>query len=101
MVTVQINKETRMTADYDSVADVLYVMINRPESVEGDEQPEGIELDYSVKNGMPCGVTVIGYNLYGWAGKTDKLAKIVGDHLAIQPTLISSKITEATATQMH
>lgn len=101
MVTFKINKKTRMTADYDSVADVLYVMVNPPESVEGDGLPEGVELDYSIQSGEPCGVTVIGYNLYGWANRTDKLAKIVADHLAIQPSLISSKITEATTDQIH
>lgn len=95
MVTTRIiNDNARMTADYDSAADVLYVMINAPEPVEGDGLPDGIELDYSLRNGKPCGVTVIGYRQYGWPNKADKLAKIVGKHLTLRPSIISSTLSE-------
>jgi uncharacterized protein YuzE len=96
-----INEQTKMTADYDSLADVLYVMLNAPEQVEGDGKADGIELDYSMKSGKPCGVTVIGYKQYGWHGKVEKLAKIVGEHLTVQPKIVSSIVDELMTAKMH
>lgn len=81
-----------MTADYDRSVDVLYVMLNPPVAVEGDGRPGGVELDYSQKDGSPCGVTVIGYKKNGWPQKVSALASIIGNHLTLKPQVIKSTI---------
>lgn len=82
-------------ADYDRLVDVLYITLGDPTPVEGDGLPRGVELDWALEGGFPCGVTVIGYRRNGWAETAGELAEIVGRHLSLPPELIRIPVEEA------
>jgi hypothetical protein len=70
-----------LTADYDLAADVLYLMRGSLRPVEGTGLAGGVELDYALEDGSPCGVTVIGFRRNGWHERLDELAEIASGHL--------------------
>ena len=47
----QAHSDHRITADYDSLMDVMYVMLNPIVPTEGDGIAGGVELDYSLDAG--------------------------------------------------
>lgn len=74
-----------LRADYDRSVDVLYFFTGEAVPVEGDGLPGGVEIDYSIASGSPCGVTVIGYARNQWPDKLTELANIIAKYLAIDP----------------
>jgi hypothetical protein len=81
-------KPPPLRVDYDRPADVLYIAVGRPVPSEGEGVAPGLQLDYALADGSPCGATVIGYNTYGWPGRVDELARLVGAHLQLQPSQV-------------
>lgn len=84
MVAVR-DKVARMPplVDYDHVADVLYVTLGRPVPAEGEDGPRGTVLRYSLADGSPVGVTVIGFSHNGWERRVDELSRLIAGHLRI------------------
>jgi uncharacterized protein YuzE len=86
----------KLTVDYDPAVDVLYLVLGSPVELEGDGLSGGIELDYSVETGEPCGITVIGYLRNGWAQNIWELAQKASQHLRIDPVQIKLAIERTT-----
>jgi hypothetical protein len=89
-------RQPDVTADYDRAADVLYLMRGSARPVEGTGLPGGLELDYSLEDGSPCGVTVIGYRRNGWHEKADELSEIASGHLTESKGKLVETIKRAT-----
>jgi hypothetical protein len=81
-------------ASYDAPVDVLH-LVRDVVPHEGDGLPDGVELDYALEDGRPCGVKVIGFHKNGWDFKPSQLAKIVSQHLQWNENDISVLIKEA------
>lgn len=64
---------------------------------EGEGSSGGVELDYTLADGLPCGATVIGYRRNGWSERVEELAGIAGKHLAINPRRLAGVIRTAFA----
>ena len=84
-----------VSAQYDPAVDVLYLTLGEPVEFEGDGLPGSVELDYSLQDGSPCGVAVIGFKRNGWSKEVSKLTKIASDHLSIDPTIVRKLIAAA------
>ena len=89
----------RFSADYDRSVDVLYLFLGEPQPVEGDGLPGGMELDYSLKSGALCGITVIGYAKNLWNEKFPELVAIVSERLDVDPVNASQEIERAIISQ--
>lgn len=87
--------QSPIRADYDLRADVLYVTLGPPIECEGDGLDKGIELDYSVSDGKPCGTTVIGFRRNGWQRNMPELARVISQHVHIPEPVISAAIRGA------
>jgi uncharacterized protein YuzE len=85
----------KLKASYDPDADVLYLNLGEPVPIEGDGLPRGVELDYAMEGGQPCGVTVIGYNLNGWNNSMSELAMIAAAHLSVSAERAAGSIASA------
>jgi hypothetical protein len=85
-----------LIADYDRTVDVLYLTLGGRKSVEGTGLPGGVELDYALESGEPCGVTVIGYARNGWADRACDLADVAARHLSVGSAKILTAIRVAT-----
>lgn len=70
-----------IAAIYDRPVDVLHVTVGRPQAYEGDGFPYGVEIDYSVETGQPCGAKVIGFQRNGWHERMPELAHFMAKHL--------------------
>ena len=88
-------KDPKLRVKYDRTVDVLHIHVGAPVASEGDGRQGGIELDYSVENGRPCGAKVIGFTRYGWSNNLGELARIVGNHLSIGTEEVVDAIKEA------
>jgi hypothetical protein len=82
----------RMSVKYDRPVDVLHIVVGEPLAYEGDGRPGGIELDYSIDEGVPCGAKVIGLKKYGWPNRLGELAEILSKHLSIDPSILTRDI---------
>jgi hypothetical protein len=91
------SRSREVIAKYDQDGDVLYVVLGGPAVVEGDGLPNGLELDFSVESGEPCGATVIGYRRNHWQDESDRLAKLIGSHMSVDPSEIVLLIRNATS----
>lgn len=69
-----------VSADYDPDADVLYISLGEPVPAEG-KYVNGVIYRYSMKDGTPCGVTVVSYLSEKWNSKIEELAKLVAEYL--------------------
>jgi hypothetical protein len=88
-------RQPDVTADYDRTADVLYLMRGSLRPVEGTGLAGGVELDYALEDGSPCGVTVIGFRRNGWHERPEELAEIASDHLAESKGKLTKTIKRA------
>ena len=79
-------------AEYDRRVDVLSVRLGGFVDYEGDGLPGGIELDFALGDGAPCGLKVIGFQRNGWIEKIDELKDIASRHLALDPFIIGKSI---------
>ncbi len=86
-----------MTVEYDQPVDVLMVVMGDRMPVEGDGRDGGIELDYSIETGLPCGAKVIGYKKYGWPAHMDALANILAEHLGVSHNYLVEAIESCVA----
>jgi hypothetical protein len=66
---------------YDRPVDVLHLTLGDPQSYEGDGYPGGVEIDYSIDTGEPCGAKVIGFRRNGWDRRVRELATLIASHL--------------------
>ena len=73
-----------IAASYDRPVDVLHVTVGRPQAYEGDGFPRGVEIDYSLKTGKPCGAKVIGFQRNGWHERINELARFMAKHLPVE-----------------
>ena len=96
MVKVMMKEHfsTAIQASYDSPVDVLH-LVRDFVPYEGDGLPGGVELDFSLTDGAPCGVKIIGFHRNGWDRNAAQLAKIVGGHLREDENAISRLINQA------
>lgn len=83
--------------DYDRRADVLYVGRGKRVPAEGEGLPGGIELDYALADGTPCGATVIGYRRNGWPERLEQLTRVVAEHLSVATKRVADAIRTAVA----
>jgi hypothetical protein len=88
-------RQPDVTADYDRATDVLYLMRGSLRPVEGTGLAGGIELDYALEDGSPCGVTVIGFRRNGWHEKPDELAEIASRHFTESKDKLTKTIKRA------
>lgn len=89
--------ESELRVVYDRPVDVLVVMLGKLGPSEGEGHPRGIELDYSLSNGEPCAVKVIGFHRNCWSRNIENLALLIATHLSVDPVDITSAIERATA----
>ena len=87
-------KAPELRAIYDRPVDVLVIIRGKPVPVEGDGRPGGVELDYSLDDGSPHAVKVIGYFRNGWQVRTKQLVSIISDHLVVDPRDVERKLAE-------
>ena len=66
MGAIRRNRLAVVSADYDRRVDVLYIGRGERVPAEGEGLPGGIELDYALADGSPCGATIIGFRRNGW-----------------------------------
>ena len=83
-----------LRVSYDRAVDVLHLAAGEPSAVEGEGLACGVELDFSVDDGRPCGVTVLGYHRHGWSERLADLATIVGRHLSLSPGDVAGAIRQ-------
>jgi len=81
-----------LRASYDRLSDVLYISLGAAVPNEGEGIPNGIELNYALETGNPCGVTIIGYRLYEWPNHLDELGAIIGRHLGVSRLRVEEAI---------
>lgn len=86
----------QLKATYDRTSDILYLSLGDPAPVEGDGLPRGVELDFSMDEGKPCGLTVIGFRKNGWPSSVSELATIVSSHLSVTIEAAQGTIIDAT-----
>lgn len=86
----------RVSINYDQPVDVLHIVVGEPLAYEGDGRPGGIELDYSLDEGTPCGAKVIGLKKYGWPSRLRELAEILSKHLSVDPAILTRDIARHT-----
>jgi uncharacterized protein YuzE len=80
-----------LAVNYDPNADVLYVALGKPVPSITDEDDDGLLVRFAKGSGTPCGVTVIGFASQ-WVNSTDRLARLVGDHLHIAPKAVADAL---------
>ena len=97
MGTLKRHRSAVVKADYDRSVDVLYIGRGERVSAEGEGLPGGVELDYTLADGTPCGATVIGYRRNGWPDRLAELTRIVAGHLSVGPKRIADAIRTAVA----
>lgn len=97
MGALKKDRPATVTADYDRHADVLYIARGRRVPAEGEGLPGGVELDFALADGSPCGATVIGFWRNGWSERLDELASIIGKHLSIDAKRIATAILAVVA----
>jgi hypothetical protein len=87
----------RVSVAYDRHADVLHVTLGDAVPYEGDGRPKGVELDYALKDGSPCGAKVIGFERNGWTekGRLAELASILGRHLSVPAAEVALAVARA------
>ena len=88
-------RQPDVTADYDGAADVLYLMRGSLRPVEGIGLADGVELDYSLEDGSPCGLTVVGFRRNGWHERPNELAELASGHLAESKGKLAKTIKRA------
>lgn len=88
-----MSRKKEFILDYDKIADVMYITLYPPVPSEGEENKHGIEIDYSIENGFPCGMKIIGYKRYGWTRKADTLASCFSNVFK-KPKEFSSRMIE-------
>jgi hypothetical protein len=84
-----------LRASYDRAVDVLHLAAGDPSDVEGEGLPRGVELDFSVEDGRPCGVTIIGFKRNGWSDDLVNLADTVSRHLSLDPPYVIKVIQQS------
>ncbi|MHB1024071.1 MAG: hypothetical protein ACYC0Z_16905 [Acidobacteriaceae bacterium] len=94
MATKEVTERLSPVVDYDCFADVLYISLGRPTPDEGEDQPRGVVLRYSIKDDKHSGVTVVGFRLNHWDRDMYELSKIVGGHLSVDPTNVRRSVEE-------
>lgn len=85
----------KLRASYDELADVLYISLGEPVPSEGDGVPNGIELDFTLDSGIPCGATVIGFRQYEWHNYLEQLGAIIARHLGMRGLDVESAVQSA------
>ncbi len=84
-MATQLGYETRpaLKADYDRIADVLYVALGPSVPDEGEDAPRGIILRYALHaDRRPTGAAVVGVAPHDqWDRDLDQLARVVVEHL--------------------
>ena len=83
-----------MRGSYDEAVDVLYLFWGEPRDVEGEGLSDGVELDFDVENGFPCGVTVLGFERNGWPSRIHDLAEIVSAHSSVMENEVEQTLRE-------
>jgi hypothetical protein len=87
--------EAKITAIYDSPVDVMHLTVGAGQPYEGDGLPEGIEIDYSIETGAPCGAKIIGFDRYGWNRNVKRLASVIAAKLDVKRSEILVAIKNA------
>jgi uncharacterized protein YuzE len=84
-----------LTAEYEPTTDVLYIVVGEAQPVESEGVLAGLDLDYKLDTDEPCGVTVMGYQQYGWPSRLHELAEIAAQHLSLNPETVLSVVHAA------
>jgi hypothetical protein len=87
--------EARITAVYDFPVDVMHLTVGVGQAYEGDGLPDGIEIDYSLETGAPCGAKIIGFDRYGWDRDVKRLASVIAAKLEVKRSEILKAIKNA------
>jgi hypothetical protein len=96
MDSAKMTSHPRVHIKYDQPVDVLHIVLGEPSAYEGDGLPGGIELDFSIDDGAPCGAKVIGLKKYGWSARLDDLAALLSKHLSLEPSMLAHLIERKT-----
>jgi hypothetical protein len=95
MATALNRRRSKVAARYDRGVDVLYVTLGDAVACEGDGRAGGIELDFAIEGGTPCGLTVIGFRRNGWSDNLDRLIGLAADHLNVPIETVKEAIGRA------
>lgn len=79
-------------ADYDRLADVLYLSLGPPKPDEGENTGQGVVLRFSMDDNSPSGVTVIHFKRLRWPDKIGVLSDIIAKHLRVSERNIKEVI---------
>lgn len=79
---------------YDRPVDVLHIRNGKGGLFEASDLERGVELDFSLEDGLPCGATIIGFERNHWREEIDKLASLIASHLSIMPEVLACLITQ-------
>ncbi len=77
---------------YDKPVDVLHLRSGSAGLFEADDLDRGVELDFSIFDGQPCGATVIGFFKNQWDDDILALAQLVSKHLSVPAKVLSKQI---------
>lgn len=83
MAVTHIVEKMPLSVIFDRGADVFYISTGWDGAVEGSGLPDGVELNFRLDRDEPCGITVIGFNAYGWPARMTELSQIVASHLGV------------------
>jgi hypothetical protein len=75
-----------VSVDYDRHSDVLYIALEPIQPAEGEDFPRGIVKRFSMEDGSPVGVTVVGFKRNAWDRDVLLLAAIATAHLLRSPS---------------
>lgn len=90
-----VMNHSALEVDLHRAADVLYLAVGRPRDDVGEDRADGIVLRFDAETDEPSGVTVIGYQAFGWPERIDELARIIGDHIGVSRRAVIAAIKSA------
>src|SRR5271169_4485313 len=95
MGAIRRNRLAVVSADCDRRVDVLYVGRGERVPAEGEGLPGGIELDYALADGSPCGATIIRFRRNGWPERPGQLTRVIAAHLSVGKNRVAEAIRTA------
>lgn len=84
----------RLNIDLDQDADVLYMSLGEPVASHVDEAPRGLLLRWASADGLPSGVTALGFHS-NWSNQLSAFCSAVAQHLCLSANLVEEEVNRA------